>query len=212
MSEQILWICPETFWNGYVCTYVFVLLGSAFMQYSRHAMDLVHVNSCRVTHSSILGKTHRLLDIFVENVPFHWFKRYVFTWEHFQSDPGTFRFDFMFVKPRDVPSMFCFNVQTDMAFYCNRFWHQTFLLQQILSPEGRRCNTFGVIISVCTLKQNIGSTSCGFTHIKSNQNMSRSDWKCSSVHKYRLNHSKTWISGGGGCIFPRWANGLPSVI
>ena len=42
------------------------------------------------------------------------------------------------------------------------------------------------LISVCTLKQSSRCTSCGFTNIKSNWNMSRSDWKCSPVHKYCL--------------------------
>ena len=62
-------------------------------------------------------------------------------------------------------------------------------------------------MSVYTLKQNISGTLCGFTNMKSNQNISRSDWKCSPVHEYRLNQSK-WtfcskIPQGGHCIFPK---------
>ena len=49
-------------------------------------------------------------------------------------------------------------------------------LEPILSPEGRRCKTFGTRSccnkkAFCTLKQNIGGTSCGFTNIKSNKNV-----------------------------------------
>ena len=36
--------------------------------------------------------------------------------EYFQSDLHIFWFDFMFAKLHNVPSMFCFNVQTDMRF------------------------------------------------------------------------------------------------
>ena len=63
------------------------------------------------------------------------------------------------------------------------------------------------LISVCTLKQSIGGTSSGFTNIKSNWNMSRSDWKCSPVHKYWLNQSKwtfsTYITEGVCYVYPR---------
>ena len=70
-------------------------------------------------------------------------------------------------------------------------------------------------MSVCTLKQNIGGTSRGFTNIiKSNQNVFRSDWKCSPVHTYRFNQSKwtfsTPISEAGRCVFPKvgeWQRG-----
>ena len=40
-----------------------------------------------------------------------------------------FMFDFMFVKPHDVPALLCFNVQTEMRFG----------VKQLLFPEGRRC-------------------------------------------------------------------------
>ena len=36
--------------------------------------------------------------------------------EHFLLDLDIFQLDFMFVKPCDVPPMFCFNMQTDMKF------------------------------------------------------------------------------------------------
>ena len=42
---------------------------------------------------------------------------------------GIFRFDLMFVKPRDVFPMFRFNMQTDTRF----------LSQKLLFPEGRCC-------------------------------------------------------------------------
>ena len=73
------------------------------------------------------------------------------------------------------------------------------------------------LISVCTLNQSSGGISCGFTNIKSNWNMSRSDWNCYPVHKYWLNHSKwtfpTYItewaryvfSQGGRMGYPAWA-------
>ena len=66
------------------------------------------------------------------------------------------------------------------------------------------------------LKQTIGGTSRGLKNIKSNRNMSRSDWICSPIHRYRLNNSKwtlsTKISEGWRCLLPRWANGLPGLI
>ena len=63
------------------------------------------------------------------------------------------------------------------------------------------------LISVCTLTQSSGGTSCGLTNIKWNWNMSRSDWKCSPVHKYRLSQSKwtffTEITEGARYVYPR---------
>ena len=50
------------------------------------------------------------------------------------------------------------------------------------------------LMSVCTLTQSNAGTSCGLTNIKSNLNMSRSDWKCTPVHKYWLNKSKWTFS------------------
>ena len=47
----------------------------------------------------------------------------------FQSDLDIFQFDFMFVKPYDVPPLLCVNVHTEMRFR----------LKQPLFPEGRRC-------------------------------------------------------------------------
>ena len=61
-------------------------------------------------------------------------------------------------------------------------------LQRLLS--GNRSCFKRNLISVCTLTQSSGGTSCGLTNIKSNWNMFRSDWKCSTVHTYRLNQSK----------------------
>ena len=52
----------------------------------------------------------------MENVTFDWFNQYFCTGEHFQSDLDIFQFDFMFVKPHDVPPLLCFNVQTEMRF------------------------------------------------------------------------------------------------
>ena len=57
----------------------------------------------------------------------------------------------------------------------------------------RNCYNQNLIL-VCTLKQNSGGTSCGFTNIKSNWNMSRSGWKWSAVHTYWLNQSKWTFS------------------
>ena len=119
-------------------------------------------------------------------------------------------FRFYVCEPRDVPPMVYFNMSTDTIF----------LLQQLPSPEDRRCKKFGVksccnknLMSVCTLKQNIGRTSCGF--IKSNRNMSKSDCKCSPRHTYRLNQLKWTFPRKYQKVivvfFPRWANGLPSV-
>ena len=60
-----------------------------------------------------------------------------------------------------------------------------------------------------TLKQSSGGTSCGFTNIKSNWNMPRSDWKCSPAHEleYWLNQSK-WTffhvnNRRGRYVYPR---------
>ena len=165
----------------------------------------------------------------------------------------------MFVKPHDVPPLFCFDVQTDMCFLllqlmspegrrCKKFdvrsccnkkshvslhvkakrrghivwfhkranWHDIFLLQQLLTsnflqrlPSGDMscCNK---ITSVCTWKQNSGDAPCGFTNIKSNWNISRSDEKCSPVHKYWLNQSLKHQMERV-VFFPRWANWLLSM-
>ena len=76
----------------------------------------------------------------------------------------------------------------------------TFLFQPLLSPEGRCCKKFGIrsycnknIMSVCMLKQTIGGTLGGFTNVKSTQNMSRSEWKCSTVHKHLLNQPNEYF-------------------
>ena len=55
-----------------------------------------------------LGKIQRpTFDFHMENVNFDWF------WQNM------FRFDFMFVKPRDVSPVFCFNLQTIMNIHYN---------------------------------------------------------------------------------------------
>ena len=51
-----------------------------------------------------------------ENVHFDWFNHYLCTGKHFQSNLDIFQFDFMFVKPDDVPPLLCLNVQTEMRF------------------------------------------------------------------------------------------------
>ena len=66
------------------------------------------------------------------------------------------------------------------------------LIQRL--PSGNRSCFKRNLISVCTLKQSSGGTSCGLTNIKSDWNVSGSDWKCSLVHKYWLNQSKWTFS------------------
>ena len=112
-----------------------------------------------------LGKN--TTDTFLYNLgkcSFYWFNRYLCTGEHSQSDLEIFWFDFMFVKPCDLPPMFCFTCKMTRDFYYNI---------PCLQREGRRCKKFGVksccnkknLMSVCMLKQNIGGISCSFTHI-----------------------------------------------
>ena len=91
---------------------------------------------CHVTAINIIGKRTPKLDpevfyckvwenitrpsvIYVENVHFDWFNQYVCSVEHFQSDLDIFQFDFMFMKPHDVPPLLCLNVQTEMRFDYN---------------------------------------------------------------------------------------------
>ena len=58
----------------------------------------IGLNSHWVTHSPTLKKTQRTpYDIFVENVDFGRFNKYLCTGDHFQSDLDIFRFKFMFV-------------------------------------------------------------------------------------------------------------------
>ena len=102
--------------------------------------------------------------------------------------------------------LWCFALTCKLTwhFYYNS-WYQTFYNAYLPSGERSCCNKN--LVSVCTLKQLIGGISRGFTNIKPNQNMSISDWKCSPVYEYWLNHSK-WtfsakISEGGHCIFPK---------
>ena len=49
--------------------------------------------------------------------PFWLVKQYLCTGEHFESDLDILRFNLMVVKPYYVPSLLCFNVQTDVRFW-----------------------------------------------------------------------------------------------
>ena len=118
------------------------------------------------------------------NVHLDWFKQYFCTGEHSQSDLVIFQCAFMFVI---VPLLLCFYVQTEMRF------RQKQLL--VTTPTRWKQGCFKRnLISVSTLKQISGCTSCGLTNIKSNWNVSWFDWKCSPVHKYWLNQSKWTFS------------------
>ena len=140
-----------------------------------------------VTHSPTSWIMHSPpFGIYVENIHFDWFNRCLCTGHHFQSDLDIFRFDFMFTKPHDVPSMFCFNVQTDMRF----------LLQQLLAPNFYNANpldggaaSIKNLVSVWTLKQIIGGTSRGFISI---------------LHFISITFSAK-ISEAGRCIFSKVA-------
>ena len=133
--------------------------------------------------------------IYLENVQFDWFNQNVCKGEYFQSNLDIFQFDFMFVKPHDVPPLLCFDLQTEMRFGVEQllFTTPTPPPPPPPPPGNRNCSTPN-LISVCTLKQSSGGTSCGFTNIELNRNMSRSDWNCSLVHKYWLNQSKWTFS------------------
>ena len=52
----------------------------------------------------------------MENVYFDWFDQYLCTGEHLQSDLDIFQFDFMFMKPHEVPPLLYANAQTEMRF------------------------------------------------------------------------------------------------
>ena len=82
--------------------------------------------------------------IYVEMSVLTVLNQYVCTGEHLQSDLDIFQFDFMFVKPHDVPPLLCFHVQTEMRFG----------VEQLLFPGvvKRSCSTPN-LISVCTLKR-----------------------------------------------------------
>ena len=60
---------------------------------------------------------------------FDWFNQWLCSGEHLQSDLDMFQFDFMFVKPHQVPPLHYANVLTEMRFG----------VEQLLFPEGRRC-------------------------------------------------------------------------
>ena len=105
------------------------------------------------------------------------------------------RFDFMFVKPRDVPPMFCFNVQTDMwFFYYNSLWHQTVFKAY---PLGTGVITIKKFLVSLHVKAKHRRHFAWFTNIKSNQNMPRSDWKCFPVHNQsKWTFPRTYQKGG----------------
>ena len=64
------------------------------------------------------------------NVHFDWFDQYLCTGEHLQSDLDLFQFDFMFVKPHEVPPLLYANMQTEM-----RFGVEQLLFQSGRSPK-----------------------------------------------------------------------------
>ena len=74
-----------------------------------------------------------------ENGNFDWLNRYLYTGEHFQSNLEIFRCDSMFVKPHDVPPVFCFNVPTDIRFLLQQLLVLNFL-QRIPSGDRDCCN------------------------------------------------------------------------
>ena len=74
----------------------------------------------------------------MENVHFKWFNQYSCTGEHLQSDLNIFQFDFMFVKPHDVPPLLCANMQTEM-----RFGVEHSFLQRL--PSGNRSSMVRVM-------------------------------------------------------------------
>ena len=73
----------------------------------------------------------------------------MYTEEHFQWDLDICRLDFMFVKPRDVPEMFSFNVQTGTIFFITTS-HDT---KRFTVPPGDRNCYNKSPVSVCTLKR-----------------------------------------------------------
>ena len=136
----------------------------------------------------------------MENVTFDWFNQYFCTGEHFQSDLDIFQFDFMFVKPHDVPPLLCFNVQTEMRFGVDQllFTMPTLWKQELLYSK----SLFSLHIKAKQRRHIMW-----FHKHKINWNMSRSHWKCSPVHKYWLNQSKltfsAYITEGVHCVYPR---------
>ena len=83
-------------------------------------------------------RTLRRKEDFVNKTPFPYkrtmsFQTMLLVGGHFQSNIDIFASilcSWNVKAKRDVPPLFCFNVQTNMRF---------FLLQQLLSPEGRCC-------------------------------------------------------------------------
>ena len=103
--------------------------------YSRHIS--IGYKKC-VTHSPTLGETIRTTSgIYVESVHLDWFIRCLCTGKHLQSDLDIFRFDFMFVKPPNVPPLFCSNDQTDMIFWLQQL---LFCATPILSVQELLCH------------------------------------------------------------------------
>ena len=83
---------------------------------------------------------------------------------YFQSDLDIFQFDFMFMKPRNMPPMFCFYVETDTE----SLYYNSSCIQRV-----------GVVKSLVS-----GAVVIQIFH--------------ANIRK-------------GSYVFPRWANGLPSV-
>ena len=102
--------------------------------------------SRRVIHSSTLGKILRPpCDIYVEiSVLTDLTDMYVL--KSISSRIQTYFVSILFEKPRDVPPMFCFDVQIYMKFHYN-------------SSCLHRVGVVKSLMSVCTFKQNIGGTS-----------------------------------------------------
>ena len=80
-------------------------------------------------------------------------------WRSFLVELDIFKFEFMFVKSRDMHPLFCLNVHTDIVF-----------LQHV--PCGDRICCYEISYLFAR----------GFTNIKSNRNLSKSDQKFSPVH------------------------------
>ena len=115
--------------------------------------------------------------IYVENVHFDLFNQFLCTGEHFQSDLDIFQFEFMFWNHTMCLRCFALTCKLIWVFDC-----KSSCFQRVGVVKRSCCNQS--LILVCTLNQSSGGASCGFTNITSNWNMSRSDWKCSPVHKW----------------------------
>ena len=94
------------------------------------------------------------------------------------------------------------NCYTRLVLFLAYFHHDVIIIVIFYRTLGRSCSIPN-LISVCTLAQSNGGTSCGFRNIKSKWNMFISDCKCSPVHKYLLNQSKMnmfHVNNGRGAL------------